>query len=161
MKSTFIAALGLLVALDVSAAPPKLTGAWAAARTADDETVSLVLKDMGKAEIINEYDLSLPGQSKRRGRSTSFGTWTFTGNDVVVTYSKVTDRLRYSDHVSLSAVGQSGDAAALKPVGKPDKNSKIGSAILWKAPHDYRLKAAPPSEAAVPRASEPTGAPAK
>jgi hypothetical protein len=155
MKSSFIAALVLCVAGDVCAAPPKLTGAWASARTADDESVSVVLKDMGKAEIVNEYDISLPGRAKQRGRSTSFGKWTLKGNDVLVTYSKITDRLRYSDHESLSAIGQTGDAAALKPVGKPDKNSKIGAAILWKAPHEYRLKA----PAASPQAPEPAGSP--
>src|SRR4051812_30220794 len=91
MKFPFIAVLVLFVAADLSAAPPKLAGAWAAARTADDETVSVVLKDMGKAEIVNEYDITLPGRAKQRGRSTSFGKWTFKGNDVLVTYSKVTD----------------------------------------------------------------------
>lgn len=155
MKSSFIAAIVLLVAAEVWAAPPKLTGSWQAARSTEDESVLLVLKDMGKAEIINEYDISLPGQGKRRGRSTSFGTWTLKGNDVVVTYSNIHDRLRYSDRVSLSAVGQEGDAPALKAVGKPAANSKIGAAILWKAPHEYRLKAAPSApEAAAPRAPE-------
>lgn len=159
MKSSFIAAVVLFVAADVCAGPPKLTGVWAAARTADDETVSVVLKDMGKAEIINDYDISLPGGAKRHGRSTSFGKWALKGNDVLVTYSKITDRLRYSDHESLSAIGQTGDASALKPVGKPDKNSKIGSAILWKAPHEYRVKAPTAPEAAAPRAPEPAGSP--
>jgi hypothetical protein len=132
------------------AAPPKLTGSWEAARSADDERVSLVLKDMGKAEIISDYDITVPGQSKRRGRSTSFGSWSVKGDEITVTYAKVHDRLRYSDHVSLSAVGQGGDAPALKPVGKPPANSKIGSAILWKGPHEYRLKSAPAAPAAAP-----------
>ena len=149
MKSTFIAVLLLLGATSASAAPLKLTGSWEAARSGDDERVSLVLKDLGKAEIINEYDISVPGQGKRHGRSTSFGTWTIKGNDVVVTYSKISDRLRYSDHVSLSPVGQEGSAPALKAVGKPPPNSKIGTAILWKAPHEYRLKAAPAASDAV------------
>jgi hypothetical protein len=150
MKSSFIAAVLLLSATAVSAAPPKLTGSWEAARSADDERVSLVLKDMGKAEIISDYDITVPGQSKRRGRSTSFGSWSVKGDEITVTYAKVRDRLRYSDHVSLSAVGQEGDAPALKPVGKPPANSKIGSAILWKGPHEYRLKAAPAAPDAAP-----------
>jgi len=158
MKSSFIAALLLLAAGIVSAAPPKLTGSWDAARTPQDEGVSLVLKDMGKAEIVAEYDITLPGQGRRHGRSTSFGTWAVKGNDVLVTYSKITDRLRYSDRVSLSAVGQTGQAPALKPVGKPPANSKIGTAILWKGPHAYRIKA-PAGDA--PNAAEPAGAPAK
>ena len=49
----------------------------------------MVLRDMGKAEIVNEYDFSLPGQGKQRGRSTTFGKWTLKGNDVVVTYAKM------------------------------------------------------------------------
>ena len=157
MRSLFIAALLLLAAADLPAASPKLTGSWAAARTVDDESVALVLKDMGKAEIINEYDITLPGHPKQRGRSTSFGKWTLKGGDVVVTYAKVTDRLRYSEHVSLSVIGQTGDAAALKPVGKPDPNSKIGTAILWKAPHDYRMKAPAAPEASAPGALQPGG----
>jgi hypothetical protein len=158
MKSSFIAVLILLGAASASAAP-KLTGSWEAARDTDDQRVSLVLKDMGRAEIINEYDITLPGQGKHRGRSTSFGKWTMKGHDVAVTYSKITDLLRYSDHVSLSAIGQRGDAPALKPVGKPPANSKIGTSILWKAPHEFRVKAT--QDAGAPRASEPAGTPAK
>jgi len=163
MKSSFIAVLLLLATGAVSAAPPKLTGSWDAARTPEDERVSLVLKDMGKAEIVSEYDITLPGQGRRHGRSTSFGTWAVKGNDVLVTYSKITDRLRYSDRVSLSAVGETGEAPALKAVGKPPANSKIGTTILWKGPHEYRVKA--PSAAApivgAPKAAEPPGVPAK
>jgi hypothetical protein len=159
MKASSIAILLLFTAGAVSAAPPKLTGSWEAARSGDDERVTLVLKDMGKAEIIADYDISVPGQGKRHGRSTSFGKWTVKGSDVIVTYSKTTDRLHYSDRVSLSAVGESGSAPALKPVGKPAANSKIGTAILYKGPHEYRVKAAP--EAAAPKAVEPAGAPAK
>ena len=162
MKSSFIAVLLLLATGAVSAAPPKLTGSWDAARTPEDERVSLVLKDMGKAEIVSEYDITLPGQGRRHGRSTSFGTWAVKGNDVLVTYSKITDRLRYSDRVSLSAVGQTGVAPALKPVGKPPAYSKIGTAILWKGPHEYRIKAAPAAPAAeVPIAVGPASSPAK
>jgi hypothetical protein len=144
MRTRLIAVLFLL-ATNAWAAPPKLTGSWEAARNGDEEHVMLVLKDMGKAEIINEYDISLPGQGKRRGRSTSFGKWTLKGKDVFVTYSKITDRLRYDDSLSLSAIGARGSAPALKPVGKPPANSKIGSAILWRAPHEYQVKTPPAS----------------
>ncbi len=163
MKSSFIAVVLLLSATAVSAAPPKLTGSWEAARSADDERVSLVLKDMGKAEIISDYDITVPGQSKRRGRSTSFGSWRVKGDEITVTYAKVHDRLRYSDRVSLSAVGETGEAPALKAVGKPPANSKIGTAILWKGPHEYRVKTPPAAAPAVgaPKAVEPPGAPAK
>lgn len=161
MKRTFIAACLLLAAGSASAAP-KFTGTWDAARTADDERVTLVLKDMGKAEIINEYDLSVPGQPKRRGRSTSFGKWSVKGDEVVVTYSKISDRLRYREQVSLSPVGQDGSAPALTPVGKPPKNSKIGAATLWKGPNDYRLKAqAPAAPAAAPADAPKAAEPAK
>jgi hypothetical protein len=34
----------------------------------------------------------------------------------------------------------------LKPVGKPPANSKIGTTILWKGPHEYQMKAATPSK---------------
>lgn len=161
MKSSFVAVLLVLVCGMVSAAPPKLTGSWEAARTPDEERVSLVLKDMGKAEIVSDYDITVPGQSRRHGRSTSFGTWSVKGNDVLVRYSKITDRLRYSDRVSLSAVGQKGEAPALQPVGKPHANSKIGTMVLWKGPHEYRIKAAPAPAGAAPKAAEPAGSLAK
>jgi hypothetical protein len=58
-----------------------------------------------------------------------------------ITYADVTDHLRYIPREPLSAVGLNGTAPALKPIGKINARSKIGSEVLWKAPHDYRLKA--------------------
>ena len=136
-----------------SAAPPKLTGAWEAVRSPDDERVYVMLKDLGKAEIVTEYDFTLPGQpGKRRGRSTTFGRWTIKGNDVVITYAKVQDRFRYVDGESLSAVGLSGTSPALKPIGKADAKSKLGAVVLWKGPHEYR--------ATRPAEQPPAGGPA-
>jgi hypothetical protein len=164
-----LAAVFLLAALVLpsvaAAAQPKLTGSWEAVRNPDDERVYLVLKDLGKAEIVAEYDFSLPGQpGKRRGRSTTFGHWTMKGNEVVVTYAKIEDRLRYVDQEPLSVVGLSGTSPALKPVGKANAKSKLGSLVLWKAPHDYRAarpaempaagSAAAPASPAVGAASE-------
>jgi hypothetical protein len=159
MKQTFAAFLLLAAGALSSAAsaePPKLTGSWEAAHTPDEERVYLVLRDMGKAEIVAEYDFTLPGQpGKRRGRSTTFGKWTMDGNDVVVTYAKLTDRLRYVEREPLKAVGLSGSAPALTPVGKAHPKSKLGSVVLWKAPHDYRVKA---PESVQPIASTPAAA---
>ena len=164
MKQTFAAIL-LLVAGALSsssfAGPPKVTGQWEAARTPDDERLYVILKDMGKAEIVGEYDFTLPGQpGKRRGKSTTFGHWVLDGDQIVLTYSKFSERLRYVAQESLSAIGLNGSAPALKPVGKRDPKSKLGTAILWKAPHDYRAKAA---ESSAPVAGAPTSdtAPAK
>ena len=137
-----------------SAAPPKITGSWEAARTPGDERLYVVLRDMGKAEIVAEYDFTLPGQpGKRRGRSTTFGKWTLVGNEVVVTYAKLTDRLRYIESEPLTSVGLTGSAPALKPMGKIDPKSKIGSVVLWKAPHEYRVKADEPSQPAAAAAA--------
>lgn len=152
--------LATVFAGSASAAPPKLTGSWEAARVTDDERLYVTLKDMGKAEIVAEYDFTLPGQpGKRRGRSTSFATWAVKGDDVIITYSKIQDRLRYRDRESLDVIGLRGGAPALKPVGKPNPKSKIGSLILWKGPHDYRVKdtSAPASaaQATVPPRAEP------
>jgi hypothetical protein len=166
MKQTFAALLLLGVAAlagPAQAGPPKLTGSWEAARTPDDERLYLVLKDMGKAEIVGEYDFTLPGQpGKRRGRSTTFGRWSVDGDQVVITYAKFTERMRYVESEPLSALGLSGTAPALKPVGKRDPKSKLGNAVLWKAPHDYRAKepssAAPVAGATAPAPGE---APAK
>jgi len=150
MRQTAAVYLSLVMSLaavpPAAAAPPSLTGSWEAARTPDDERLVLTLKDMGKAEIVSEYDLGIPGQGKRRGRSTSFATWTLKGDDVIVTYAQIKDRLRYVAAESLSGIGLTGTAPALKPVGKPNPKSRIGTAILWKAPHDYRLQA-PQTEA--------------
>jgi hypothetical protein len=149
MKQTLAVVLWLvtgLVSHAASADTPKLTGTWEAARPPDDERVYLVLKDMGKAEIVAEYDFTLPGQpGKSRGRSTTFGQWTVKGNEVIVSYAKVQDRLRYAGNEPLAALGRTGSAPALKPVGKANPKSKLGAIVLWKAPHDYRVKeSAPP-----------------
>ena len=121
------------------AAQPGVTGAWEAARTADDERRYIVLGETGKAEVVEEY--LLPMRSNQRTRSSTFGKWTRKGNDVLVTYGNITDRLRYVAREPLAAVGLNGSAPALKPVGKPNVRSKIGSDVLWKAPHEYRMKA--------------------
>ena len=139
-----LAAISLLAAIALpsvaAAAPPGVTGSWEAARSPDDERVSLRLKDLGKAEIVAEYDFTLPGQAgKRRGRSITFGCWTFKGNDVVIIYAKIKELLRYVAREPLTAVGLSGTAPALKPVGKASLRSKIGSVVLWKASHEYRV----------------------
>lgn len=131
-----------------------LLGTWEAARTADDERLYVTLKEKGKVEIIAEYDFSLPGMpDKRRGRSTTFGKWSVKGDDVVITYAKVRDRLRYSDKLPLTEIGVAGSAAGLKPAGKLDRNSRIRGTTLWKAPHEYKLK---PGEG-----SAATGSPAQ
>jgi hypothetical protein len=166
MKQTFLAILLLaagVLSSPADAAPPKLTGSWEAARTPDDERLYLVLKDMGKAEIIGEYDFTLPGQSgKRRGKSTTFGHWSVDGDQITVTYSKFVDRLRYVEKESLSALGLTGSAPALTPMGKRDPKSKLGTAILWKAPHDYRVRAPESAEpAAGASAATGGGAPGK
>jgi len=149
MKHT-LAALVLLATIGTAppalAASPVLTGSWEAARTPDDERLYLVLKVMGKAEIVAEYDLAIPGQGAHRSRSTTFGTWALKDGEVIVTYARVKDRLRFVGAEPLKAVGLSGTAPALRPVGEPDPKSRIGNAILWRAPHDYRLKAAETSQ---------------
>jgi hypothetical protein len=161
MKHTFAVVLllsaGALLPA-AGAAQPGVTGAWEAARTANDERLYIVLGDKGKAEVVEEYLLPMPG--KQRARSSTFGKWTRKGNDVVVTYGNITDRLRYVAREPLTAVGRSGSAPALKPVGKPSSRSKIGSEVLWKAPHEYRIKADESTSPAV-SAPEEGSAPAK
>jgi hypothetical protein len=130
-----------------------LLGTWEAARTPEDERMYVRLMEKGKAEIVAEYDFELPGQpGKRRGRSTTFAKWTVTGDDVTISYAKVRDRLRYSSAHPLSEIGLEGKSAGLKPAGKVDPKSRI-RAILWKTPHDYRMKhedAAAPAPGAAP-----------
>ncbi|MEO8629095.1 MAG: hypothetical protein ABI612_13475 [Betaproteobacteria bacterium] len=147
-----------------AAAQVKPVGTWEAARTEDEERMFVILKDMGKVEIVAEYDFSLPGQpGKRRGRSTSFGKWTMQGNDVIIAYSTVKDRLRYQPREPLAVLGLAGAAPALKPIGTPDPKSKIGALILWKAPHEYHVKAAARDAHAVaaPVKPDPLPAPAQ
>ena len=125
-----------------------LLGTWEAARSPDDERLYVHLKDNGRAEIVAEYDFTLPGvPGKRRGRSTTFGRWSAKGGEVVITYAKVRDRLRYNDKLPLAEIGLSGTSAALKATGKADPKSRIRGATLWKAPHEYKLQ---PAEGAQP-----------
>jgi hypothetical protein len=132
-----------------------LLGTWEAARTPEDERMYVRLMEKGKAEIVAEYDFELPGQpGKRRGRSTTFAKWSVKGDDVTITYAKVRDRLRYSGAHPLTEIGLEGKSAGLKPAGKIDPKSRI-RAILWKTPHEYRLKYS--EDAAAPA---PGGAPA-
>lgn len=137
-----------------------LLGTWEAARTPDDERLYLTLKDKGKVEVIAEYDFTLPGMpGKRRGRSTTFGKWSVKGDAVTITYAKVRDRLRYSDKLPLAEIGLTGSAVGLKPTGTIDPQSRIRSAILWKAPHEYKLK--PTEGSAASTLPAPLGAPAQ
>jgi hypothetical protein len=154
MKRTF-AALVLLCAGGVvpaaGAGQPAVAGTWEAARAPNDERLYIVLSDKGKAEVVEEYELPVPGK-KQRARSSTFGTWVRKGNEIVVTYGNVMDRLRYVAREPLATIGLTGSAPALRPVGKPDARSKVGSEVLWKAPHDYHAK---PDESARAPASAP------
>ena len=118
-----------------------LLGEWEAAVSPENERLYVKLLDKGKAQIISEYDFQPPGQpGKQRGRATTYGKWTLKGNDVVLSYAKVQDRLRYSAKMPLSEIGLMGSAPGLKAAGKVDPTSRIGTTILWKAPHEYKLK---------------------
>ena len=154
MKQTF-AALVLLCACAVvpaaGAGQPAVAGTWEAARALNQERLYIVLSDKGKAEVVEEYELPVPGK-QQRVRSSTFGTWVRKGNEIVVTYGNVMDRLRYMARAPLATIGLTGSAPALKPVGKPDARSKVGSEVLWKAPHDYHVK---PDESAQAPASAP------
>jgi hypothetical protein len=146
----------------VPAAQPQLKGTWEAARGANDERLYVVLGEDGKAEIVTEYQVALPGApDKRLVRTSTFGKWAHKGGDVVISYANtnIKDRLRYVAREPLVAVGLSGSAPALKPVGTANARSQIGSEVLWKAPHEYRVKASPggdpPTEAQPPAAAGP------
>jgi hypothetical protein len=123
-------------------------GNWEAARSPDDERLYIKFMPQGKAQVVAEYDFQLPGQpGKRRGRSTTFAKWSVKGNEVTVSYASVHDRLRYTEKAALEEIGLPGAAPALKLVGKPAEKSRV-RATLWKAPHDYKLKAADAASAA-------------
>ena len=154
MKQTFAALVLLCAGAVVPAAgagQPAVAGTWEAARALNDERLYIVLSDKGKAEVVEEYELPLPGK-KQRVRSSTFGTWVRKGNEIVVTYGNVMDRLRYVAREPLATIGLTGSVPALKPVGKPDARSKVGSEVLWKAPHDYHVK---PDDSARGPASAP------
>lgn len=144
MKQTFAALIllgaGVLVPT-AGAGQPAINGTWEAARTVNDERLYIVLSDQGKAEVVEEYELPMPGK-KQRARSSTFGKWVHRGNEIVVTYGNISDRLRYVAREPLAAVGITGSAPALRPVGKPDARSKIGLEVLWKGPHEYHMKPA-------------------
>lgn len=118
-----------------------LLGEWEAALSPDNERLYIKLRDKGKAEIVSEYDFQPPGQpGKQRGRATTYGKWILKGSDIVISYAKVQDRLQYSAKMPLSEVGLMGSAPGLKAAGKVDPKSRIGTTILWKAPHEYKLR---------------------
>jgi hypothetical protein len=149
------ALLGLLLAAAAPAWAIKsealMAATWEAARTIEDERTYVRFLPMGRAEIISEYDFQLPGQpGKRRGRATTYGKWVLKGDDLTITYADVRDRMRYSGAVSLAEIGMQGSAAGLKPVGKPAQRSRL-RATLWKAPHEYKLKAPQPAAATAPQ----------
>lgn len=158
MKSLFAATLvAFAVSLPAHAvAPSALIGTWEAARGPDDERMYVRFMEKGRAQIVAEYDFQIPGApGKRRGRSTTYGKWSVKGDEVVVSYAKVRDHLRYSDKHSLSDIGLDGAAPGLKPTGKIDHNSKV-RVMLWKSPHDYKLKAAAAASSVNPApAAEP------
>jgi hypothetical protein len=158
MTFRFVALLlALLASAPVHAVSASaLIGTWEAARSPDDERLFIRLMEKGKAEIIAEYDFQLPNMpGKRRGRSTTFGKWSVKGDDVTVTYSKITDRLRYHAQLPLAEIGADGKSAALKPVGKINPSTRLPT-TLWKAPHEYKLKVGDSAAApAVPPAWQP------
>jgi len=139
----------------VASGAPSIAGTWEAAHQDNNERLYIVLRDGGKGEIVTEYDVPMPG--KQRLRSVTYAKWTRKGNDVAISYAEVTDHLRYIPREPLSAVGLNGTAPALRPTGKINARSKIGSEVLWKAPHDYHLKAGetgqPPSAPDMPSES--------
>lgn len=149
--------LSLVAASALAAAvqPSVLLGTWEAARTPQDERLLIRLLDTGKVEIVAEYDFQIPGQpGKRRGRSTTYGRWSVKGDEVTLRYASVRDRLRYRPGLSLSQIGLQGNAAALQAVGEADPKSRLGDAVLWKGPHDYKLASPPePGAPAPPSAS--------
>lgn len=143
-----VALLGWCVeALAVSS--KDLLGTWETARPPSGDRLYVRLQDKGRAEVIAEYDFQLPGQPTRRGRSTTMATWTLKGSELTLSYAKVRDRLRYNPKLPLTQIGQAGSAPALEQIGQAAENSRLRGVVLWKAPHDFRLK---PSEAA---AAEP------
>jgi hypothetical protein len=144
MAARLLAIIALLVVTGSAAAAvtsKQVQGTWEAARSPEGERLYVRLLRDGKAQIIAEYDFQLPGQAGiRRGRSTAFGKWTLKKDEVVLTYGKVRDLLRYSASLPLTEIGLDGTAPGLKPVGKPHPDSRVRGAILWKAPHDYQRK---------------------
>jgi hypothetical protein len=135
-----VALLGWCVeALAVSS--KDLLGTWEAARPASGDRLYVRLQDKGRAEVIAEYDFQLPGQPTRRGRSTTMAKWTLKGSELTLSYAKVRDRLRYNPKLPLTQIGQPGSAPALEQIGQTAENSRLRGAVLWKAPHEFRLKA--------------------
>jgi hypothetical protein len=147
MTARVLAALALFAwcanALAVGA--KDLLGTWEAARSPSGDRLYVRLQAKGKAEVVAEYDFQLPGQPTRRGRSTTMAKWAVKGSELTLTYAKVRDRLRYNPKVPLAQIGQQGSAPALAQVGEADAHSRLRGAILWRAPHDYRLKGSEPA----------------
>lgn len=138
-----------------------IPGNFDSARTPDDERIQLRLLSEGKAQIIAEHNFLMPGdESRRRGRTTSYGKWTRKGDVVTLTYTNIQDRLRYSAHTSLASVGLAGGAPGLVPIKPVSPKSRLKGVILWKSPHDYKIKGAD-APSPPPPATGTAGEPAK
>jgi hypothetical protein len=146
MIARILAVLALLAwsANGLAVSGKDLLGTWEAARSTSGDRLYVHLQAKGKAEVIAEYDFQLPGQPTRRGRSTTMAKWTVKGSELILIYAKVQDRLRYNPKMPLAQIGQQGRAPALEQIGPADVNSRLHGAILWRAPHDYRLNAPDP-----------------
>lgn len=149
-----------VVALWISVANAAVPeGEYASALSVDDERVQIRLLSKGKAQIIAEHNFLMPGdETRRRGRTTSYAKWSQKGDIVTLTYSRVTDRLRYNAKTPLAALGLQGSAPGLAIVKPIHSKSRLRIGTFWKAPHDYRMKASEsgPTTPSAPRgASEP------
>jgi hypothetical protein len=153
-------ALCILVALAAPAGAvgrSALLGTWEAAQTPDDQRLSVTFHENGKAEIVSEFDFQMPGNPAiRRGHLTTYAKWTLKGDDIVLTYDKVREHLRYVAEHPLSEVGLTGVAPALMPagLGRPDSRVRV---TLWKAPHEYKSRSATEEQA---RGAAPAPVPA-
>jgi hypothetical protein len=120
-----------------------VVGDYETARTPDDERVQLKLQAGGKAQIVAEHNFQIPGDAaKRRGRSTTYAKWVQRGSVVTVSYARIKDQLRFDGKTSLTSIGLTGAAPALSPIKPVNPKSRLRGAILWKAPHNYKMKEA-------------------
>lgn len=142
MRNPFYWSLMLAALWLPSTQAAELLGNYESARSVDDERVQLRLFSQGKAQIIAEHNFLMPGdETRRRGRTTSYGKWTSKAGVVTLTYSNIQDRLRYSPTTSRASVGLEGGAPGLVPIKPVSPKSRLKGVTLWKAPHDYRMKA--------------------
>ncbi len=102
---------------------PSLAGSYSAL---SDWPLVVELRENGRARIeYGWWDGKVDALHSMRAH------WRVEGNEIVLSYGSVIDRLRYDPKLSLKAAGRRGRRPGLRALEPIHRKSLIGSASLW------------------------------